>query len=589
MMGEPRQSHSRLRGVEFAVFALAVVLMGLMASSITGVEVTNRDLVDTDGYMRYLRVAELIETGDWFDGVSERSNYPFGESQHWTRVLDVYVVALTFVLRPFFGSDALYWAAFVNAPLLLIFAGWLLWRGLRHRVPPAVSRLVLPVLLGLPLVLSYSQFGRVDHHAAIFVAFVASFVSLIDLIEEPRRAPAITLGVVLALGLWLSTEFLVPAGLVGATLVAAALMQGDRELASPGATVFGVAAAATAAAVAIERGPEWAVVEYDKVSVAHVAVLAAATLLFLFLSWLSRPQTSSSWLWFVVGTAVAGGLLVMAFPGLIEGPFTDVDDRVAELWLYHVGELRPVWAADRTWSSRALVLAPTLFGLLASAVLVRRRALKGWLSVAAGWLVVYAALSAAQVRWGFFAHVLALGLVISAVAPWYENLGNRRLSVVLRPVLVVVLIFGTYGVAAALDSTAPTEPDRYSCSLADVLPALQAHPKTTVLAEQDVGPEILYRTDHNVIATPYHRNEAGILYVHDVMSMPVSDPDAITERLRERSVGLILMCPERFDTLRPENLEGTLYESLATGASPESIRGIDLDVETDYLLFAVEN
>src|SRR5690606_23713284 len=180
-----------------------------------------------------------------------------------------------------------------------------------------------------------------------------------------------------------------------------------------------------AAAVAIERGPEWPVDEYANAALAGVACVAAPTLLFLFLDWLSRRQTSRSWLWFVVGTAVAGGLLVMAFPGLIEGPFTDVDDRVAELWLYHVGELRPVWAADRTWSSRALVLAPTLFGLLASAVLVRRRALKGWLSVAGGWLVVYAALSAAQVRWGFFAHVLALGRVVPAVAPVYRSEERR--------------------------------------------------------------------------------------------------------------------------------------------------------------------
>lgn len=588
-MADPApQGSVRVRATEFVLFAFVALLVGFMASSASGIEPADRDLIDTDGYMRYLRVEQLLENGDWFDSSSPRSNYPFGESQHWTRVLDVYIVAPTFLLQPFLGSDALYWASFVNAPQLLVVAGWVFWRGLRDRIPYSVRRLILPALLGLPLVLAYSQVGRVDHHAAIFVAFVVSFMSLLDVVDESPGPGRVGLGLALGLGLWLSTEFLVPTGLVGTTLALLALRRKDRDLASAGATVFGVAFAVAAAAVAIERGGAWATVEYDKVSIVHVAVLAAAVVLFSCLQWLLQAQANRSWVWFVVGAGVGGAVLAVAFPGLIDGPFADVDDRVAELWLYHVGELRPVWA-DRTWSSRALVLTPTLFGIAASWVLGRRRALEGWLMVTAAWLAVYAVLSTMQVRWAFFAHVLALGLVLCAVAPWYESLGARRFSSLLRPVVVVALIFGTYGVTAVLDAVASTAPGRYSCALADVLPTLRAQPKTTLFAEQDVGPEVLYRTAHNVIATPYHRNAAGILYVHDVMSMPVNDAEAIAERLRERSVGLILLCPERRDVLRPARPDGTLYQALAIGVPPDFIRPIELQEGTDYVLFAVES
>src|SRR5690606_683523 len=122
-MADPApQGSVRVRATEFVLFAFVALLVGFMASSASGIEPADRDLIDTDGYMRYLRVEQLLENGDWFDSSSPRSNYPFGESQHWTRVLDVYIVAPTFLLQPFLGSDALYWASFVNAPQLLVVA-----------------------------------------------------------------------------------------------------------------------------------------------------------------------------------------------------------------------------------------------------------------------------------------------------------------------------------------------------------------------------------------------------------------------------------------------------------------------------------
>ena len=42
----------------------------------------------------------LAQTGNWYDGSLPRSNWPYGEALHWTRPLDVVLLAGTFLLVP---------------------------------------------------------------------------------------------------------------------------------------------------------------------------------------------------------------------------------------------------------------------------------------------------------------------------------------------------------------------------------------------------------------------------------------------------------------------------------------------------------
>jgi hypothetical protein len=58
----------------------------------------------------------------------------------------------------------------------------------------------------------------------------------------------------------------------------------------------------------------------------------------------------------------------------------------------------------------------------------------------------------------------------------------------------------------------------------------------------DYGPEILYRTPHQVIATPYHRNDAGILFNYRVMT--AADEKQAQVIISERQVDLIILTPE---------------------------------------------
>jgi hypothetical protein len=257
-----------------------------------------------------------------------------------------------------------------------------------------------------------------------------------------------------------------------------------------------------------------------------------------------------------------------------------VDPEVRDIWLFGVAELQSVIEYGRGPEWPAMVIAPIVLGLAAGAFQIRQgRRFAGLLT---GWLLAYAVLAFLQVRWALFAHLLVLPLVVTALSPVYDWLGRRREAVVLRPIFLVVAVL-VVPTAVVLFSTGPVDgPD---CVLDSTIPTLVAQPRTAVLASQDMGPEILYRTPHNVIATPYHRNEEGILFVRRAMSMT---PEMARSALAGRSVGMVLLCPGRDDLTRPVDTTGTLYRSLVDGPLPGYASPISLPSDTDLLLFRLD-
>jgi len=50
-------------------------------------------LFGTDGYTRLNRVQFIYEQGAWNDSIYPRSNAPYGESIHWTKPMDLILLA----------------------------------------------------------------------------------------------------------------------------------------------------------------------------------------------------------------------------------------------------------------------------------------------------------------------------------------------------------------------------------------------------------------------------------------------------------------------------------------------------------------
>jgi hypothetical protein len=108
------------------------------------------------------------------------------------------------------------------------------------------------------------------------------------------------------------------------------------------------------------------------------------------------------------------------------------------------------------------------------------------------------------------------------------------------------------------------------------------------LAHIDFGPEILYRTRYEVIATPYHtRNGLGILDTYNIMTAN-TDEQAL-EIIRKRSIDMILLCPEssEFAVYSKPGHESTFYKRLLAGSIPDWLRKVELpsDLSSSFILF----
>lgn len=72
-----------------------------------------------DSYMRLARVRNLMAGGNLHDRTIPRANAPYGHSLHWTRPLDVLLVAGATMLTPILGTaNGLHQAGVWLSPLL---------------------------------------------------------------------------------------------------------------------------------------------------------------------------------------------------------------------------------------------------------------------------------------------------------------------------------------------------------------------------------------------------------------------------------------------------------------------------------------
>ncbi len=549
--------------LDWIPYLLAVGLGLLVHTLVAGAGVTavsEGQLHGTDGYMRLVRVTELYRTGIWFDDTVARANAPYGMSLHWTRPMDLLLLAGGWTLSPLLGFDkALYWSAAVLSPVLqLAMVLALVWAttpllDLRHR-----CLLILAVFVQGPLV-STGLIGRADHHMLISLAFVVSIGFGLRLVMRPFDARlALAAGASLGFALWLSMEALLLLAASFAVLAATWLRRaGDRARKNLW-HALGLSAM-VAFAIAVERPPtRYLAEEYDRISVVHLAVALLALAFWAIVRLLEQRRgvgraVPGRLVVAGLGAVAAGAVLFLVYPKFFGGPEVDVDPQLGPVFFELVNELRPLWPHDArslgrflTFLGPALVCVPFLVLLLAREKDPARW--DGWFTLAVC-LAVFLPLALLMMRFAPFAEVLlavVLAELLGRLLSLSEGVGSAPARIVLRSGLMLGLLTGFIGLGALLSGPVQTAGLRASCGLQNAY-ALLGRPDglgdrpRTVLAHFNHGPELLYRTPHAVVAAPYHRNTAGLV---DSDAIFGAQDDALSRLLiQERGVDLVLFCP----------------------------------------------
>ncbi|MCA9470583.1 MAG: hypothetical protein MRJ96_10015 [Nitrospirales bacterium] len=557
------------------------------------VDLYDGGVVDTDSYMRLNRVLHLVESGDWFDSTYPRSNAPYGEVQHWTRAMDTMLIlggSLGSLVLPF--PTALHWWSVMISPLFQLAA----LLGLMWLVRPVFSRDRRLILGGTfilqPGVISYYLAGRVDHHGILLCCLILLLGFAFHMsISRLNWKTCVAVGIVSAVGVWLSIEFLIGV-LVSFAFLACCWVAYGNDWAQRLMIVSGSLWGMATVALVIERGlGQWSAPEFDRFSVVHWTVFGLLAIVWMVM-WLLKDYKD------ICATprrrliaGVLGGILLVGitgwlYPKIFHGPLVDVDPRIMTLLWDRVTETQPLISTDPWQFGRLLfMLGIALPGIPYLGWLIWKeeeaRARLFWIMVGIASLV-YLPLAVREMRWiayteflfalpyAHFLHKLVLTVEPKLRCPWQG---------VIKATIVMVGAFGFViggSTLMAQESSAVGGTTAAHCPVKKLSEFLNEQDdwgdqERTIMAFVDFGPELLYRTRYRVIATPYHRNAAGVIDTYDVMS-DVTEQRAKTI-LTTRQVNLVLLCPsspaEPGFYMRKENAKDSFYGRLLKDKEPD--------------------
>lgn len=531
---------------------------------------------DPDDYLRLMEVRDLLAGQSWWDVTQYRMNPPAGGAMHWSRLVDVPIAAALWLARLVVAEPGASEAASTIVPLgqLLLVMG-VVWHWIAALGGDRAQRLIAVIIVPLfPLLFSSFLPLRIDHHGwqAIAALGCAYFLA-----RAPERRAALLSGVIAALWLSISLEGL-PLVVVFAALYALRhLLFRERSLAW---FLTGLAGMSVVAHLATRPSSEL-LPHCDTIGWPHLAAFTAAALLAHATGALGRSSIVIRAATLALIGAVAGALIVVPVGACAINPFDGLDPVMERYWHGVVREGLPITV--QLMSIRLVMLWTLLIPIVALLAglpdrvqpLAERRWL--WLlllvfaATPVGLLVMRESVNVEMLTVPFSALLIARYLprvrAIRLTLP--RALATALLPLVATPALASVLgkPLDTWVRSPRVAVTGASAPvtSAGGDDACDLTP-LAALPPSRLFATLDLGPEILVRTRHSVVASGYHRNMAKMREVVEAFS---GDPGRAEAIVRRDGARYVVLCASDGDTavFRGRRADG-LANQLANGAVP---------------------
>ena len=523
-------------------FGLLLVACLLAVSGVSGL--FSSSAIDADNAMRLVEIQDYLAGQNWFDVSQARLGPDGGTAMHWSRLVDLPILAIMSLLDVFLPSDAaLHWATMIWPPVSVLFLVWALVMGARFL--GGRETLVFTCIIAATILFRHQNFlsGRIDHHN-LQLGFLA--LSLAFSIDPQRRLASLAIaGAALASSVAIGAEVYPFVAVICAFHALDWALSG--RVAQRGAMAFGLSfAAMTVIFFAASVAPaNYGVVYCDALSLVTVgvALLGGAG---LGLAAASLSGRSLPWRLAGLGLIGLGCGLLLAFqaPQCLANPLDGLPSIVRTLWLEQVDEARPLFAArPNAWQEIPFMVGISLVAAIVSLFQIElginRRAHVLFLLL----LVLDIVLTLQQVRFYAFGHIFAilpLGAWVGGLFAARPDGGERGVGYLLALAVSVPLVWGAPGMflKPAPDSSAPVA--AASCASTDILSALDAQPEGLVLAVADAAPDILRYTRQRALHGHYHRNAAGI---EMALRIFISPPDEAAGLMRAGGVSYVLACP----------------------------------------------
>jgi hypothetical protein len=571
-------------------------------------------LGDTDVYMWLTRVLELHESGDWSNHILGRVDPPGGYEQHWTRPFDMLLFAGAWIgaLIADFGSALYVWSGLIS-PVLEILALLAVFWALSPLLRGSGNEVLGLLFITQMGVITSFVAGRADHQSLIILLFILSLGFGIRILVSPcSRLLCYCTGLVSAFAVWVSIESLL-FSLVVYLALGIFWLFGEkgiaRKLLHYSLSVFLL--------LILFRFIEYGRLRlfepaFDQISIVYIALFGVLLAYWALVYWYEELR-GESWRLpgrfgvAVSGLVVTGMLLETSFPGFLSGPMGNMDELFRRVHLVKIKELQPVVPLHALTSDNLLQYL-TRFSLWLGIIIPGIPVLLYLLSRSSGssrmaWAyillasLVYLPLAFREIRWAPYVAILMLPgyawLVTRAMQEITDRIQGGAAGILRITVLVASVIIFALPRAIAGDTDAESEAS--ACPLIPVSRFLNdpqgwgGRPRK-ILAFTDFGPELLYRTRHSVFSIPSHRFHAGFSDSYHIMTA-LDDGQAL-EKIRERHIDLVLVCPGGHEDHFYARKDGKeiFHQRISEGRIPEWLNEIVLpaDAAQSFRLYAVE-
>jgi hypothetical protein len=588
----PRPPHGRFLPVLLLWLVLSLGLLVYAFPAIIAFKAT-----DPDDYMRLVEVRDWLAGQSWFDVRQHRMGPPPGADMHWSRLVDCPIAALLWLVRLLAPEPVAIAIAMALVPLLELLAAMLLLHRLLRALdqPPATALTATALPLLFPVLTSNFMPMRIDHHAWQAICALACALAL----QQHGRRGFVLAGAFAAIWLTISLEGLVLVFALAGLLAWRTLRTGQPALSDFCAAIatvgllLGTLTETPAALIAPHA---------DQLSWPHLAAFAATAALVAAgarLPAFDQPRVRFAVL--ALAALGAASILLCGLGPAALDPFHGLDPVVRQLWLDNIPEGLPITRQD--WQTRATLAWTPLLVLvgwrlkkwepdfclkrgdnkqleradvsdLAQPAPIRQQASssRAWDELALFSLAA-CALSFLLMRGAVAAQLLTVpfsAILLARLFPRAAALPHALLRV---PAMLACVLLLTPSLASAVGRLA----DRHAiapasgalrpamatpvatCDLAE----LARLPNALVLAPLDLGPEILARTGHRVVAGSYHRNSGPMRRVIDAFGGEPAQARAI---VRATGAELLAFCPGSaelaiYAARRPDSLARSLAEN----------------------------
>lgn len=572
-----------------------VMLAWMMVSALllaTGVgRILSGQFPDPDDTLRLVQVRDLLAGQGWFDLVQHRIDPTSSPVMHWSRLVDLPLVVIIGGLTPLLGQAMAEQLAVVLVPLLALLAIMLCVGRVASRLFDRETVILACLAIGfLPMLVYQFQPLRIDHHGWQIVAVAAALAAISG--QRAWRGGALA-GLAMAIGMSISLELLPVAAVFGAVLALRWLRDRSQRMWLVG--FLQVLALGLFGLFAVTRGFGDAELYCDAITVPHLilfAVIAAGATVLAYAPPTPWPAIAAG-----LGLSAALGLAIFGYasPECVRTPFGALDPVVRDFWYNNVLEGRPLWHQDiAAWA----ILAQVLAGFAAALALARHAT-----GNARVWWTDYLLLYAGFVLLGLLVWRSMAFASVLAVLPlgWVLQQGLQRIR---TSELAAARIATIAGLALVLAPMAPVQAarsfaaksesgppravqiDASSCELDRSVQQLATLPSGTIFAPLDIGPAILQRTDHAVIATAHHRAEKAMKDVILAFSGTTDDARALVAK---HKANYLVLCA---DLIEPDiyigrGVDGSFAGALRDGTAPSWLEPVRLDVPQSFRVWRV--